>query len=356
MMGERVGLEVSLAVSEAVKLSRAEVIAAYPITPQTHIVEELSQMVADGELDAEYIMVESEHSAMSACCGASAVGARTFTATASQGLALMHEVLFIASGLRLPIVMVVANRALSAPLSIWGDQSDVMSERDSGWIQLFAETGQEALDLTIQAFKITEDKRVLLPAEVNIDGFTLSHVVEPIEMPGQEEVDSFLPPYEPQVILEIWDEFERKFGRRYRPIEHYKTEGAEILINMAGAMSGTARMAVDMMREKGKKVGLARTRLWRPYPFDEIRSAVKGAKAVAVVDRALSFGGQGGPMCSELRSALYPLAEKPVVTSYIAGLGGRDITIENFQTIVEDTEDVLEGGPREEYKMIGVRE
>jgi len=391
-MGERVGLEVSLAVSEAVKLARAEVIAAYPITPQTHIVEELSQIVADGDLDAEYVMVESEHSAMSACCGASAVGARTFTATASQGLALMHEILFIASGLRLPVVMVVANRALSAPLSIWGDQSDVMSERDSGWIQLFAETGQEALDLTIQAFRIAEDRRVLLPAEVNIDGFTLSHVVEPIEIPGQDEVDSFLPPYQPQVILdpekpvtmgpvgfpelyteikkqqneallgsygvilEVWDRFAEAFGRRYRPVEHYRTEDAEILINMAGAMSGTARIAVDAMRENGKKVGLARTRLWRPYPFDEIRSAVAGAKAVAVVDRALSFGGQGGPMCSELRSALYPLSEKPVVTGYIAGLGGRDITVENFQTIVEDTEDVLVNGPREEYKMIGVRE
>ncbi|MCJ7652432.1 MAG: pyruvate ferredoxin oxidoreductase, partial [Actinobacteria bacterium] len=154
----------------------------------------------------------------------------------------------------------------------------------------------------------------------------------------------------------VWDRFAEAFGRRYRPVEHYRTEDAEILINMAGAMSGTARIAVDAMRENGKKVGLARTRLWRPYPFDEIRSAVKGAKAVAVIDRALSFGGQGGPMCSELRSALYPLSEKPVVTGYIAGLGGRDITIENFQTIVEDTEDVLVNGPREEYKMIGVRE
>jgi pyruvate ferredoxin oxidoreductase alpha subunit len=391
-MGKRIGLEVSLAVSEAVKLARAEAIAAYPITPQTHIVEELAQMVADGDLDAEFIMVESEHSAMSACCGTSAVGARTFTATASQGLALMHEMLFIASGLRLPIVMAIANRALSAPLSIWGDQSDVMAERDCGWIQFFAETGQEAFDLTIQAFRVAEDRRVLTPTIVNIDGFTLSHVVEPLEIETQEDVDAFLPPYEPlvrldpdspvtmgpvgfpelyteikkqqneallgayPVILEVWDEFEKKFGRAYHPVEKYRSEDAETLIYMAGATAGTARVAVDGMRDEGKKVGLVRTRLWRPYPFDDIREAVAGSKVVAVVDRALSFGGPGGPMCSELRSALYPLAEKPAVQSYIAGLGGRDIMIENFRQIVEDAERVAGEGPTDEYRMIGVRE
>ena len=197
-MGERIGLEVSLAISEAVKLARVDAVAAYPITPQTHIVEELAQMVADGDLDARYIMVESEHSAMSACCGTAAVGARTFTATASQGLALMHEMLFIASGLRLPIVMAIANRALSAPLSIWGDQSDVMAERDIGWVQMFAETGQEAFDLTLCCFKIAEDPRVLLPTIINIDGFTLSHVVEPLEMESQEDVDAWLPTYVPR--------------------------------------------------------------------------------------------------------------------------------------------------------------
>lgn len=391
-MGKRIGLEVSLAVSEAVKLARAEVVAAYPITPQTHIVEELAQMVADGDLDAEFIMVESEHSAMSACCGSAAVGARTFTATASQGLALMHEILFIASGLRLPMVMVVANRALSAPLSIWGDHSDVMAERDIGWIQVFAETGQEAFDLTVQAFKIAEDPRVLTPMIVNIDGFTLSHVVEPIEIEGQEDVDSFLPPFEAEVrldpdhpttvgpvgfpelyteikkqqneallgsypvILEVWEQFEEKFGRAYHPVEMYRADDAETLIYMAGAMAGTARVAIDGMRDEGKRVGLIRTRLWRPYPFEELRKAVSGAKVVAVIDRALSFGGPGGPFCSELRSALFPLEEKPVVASYIAGLGGRDITIENFREIVEDAERVAREGQTEEYKMIGVRE
>lgn len=391
-MGERIGLEVSLAISEAVKLSRADAVAAYPITPQTHIVEELAQMVADGDLDAEYIPVESEHSAMSACCGTSVVGARTFTATASQGLALMHEMLFIASGLRLPMVMAIANRALSAPLSIWGDQSDVMAERDCGWIQFFAETGQDAFDLTVQAFHVAEDKRVLLPAIVNIDGFTLSHVVEPIEILSQEEVDGFLPTFEPQVILdpdkpvtigpvgfpelyteikkqqneallgsypvilEVWDRFEEMFGRRYRPVESYRAEDAEILIYMAGAMAGTGRVAVDKMRDEGKNVGLIRLRLWRPYPFEDTRSAVAGAKAVAVVDRCLSFGGPGGPIASELRSALYMQKEKPVVAGFIAGLGGRDITIEDFYTIVEDTERIIENGPTDEYRMIGVRE
>jgi pyruvate ferredoxin oxidoreductase alpha subunit len=391
-MGERTGLEVSLAVSEAVKLARAEAVAAYPITPQTHIVEELAQMVADGHLDAEFIMVESEHSAMSACCGTAAVGARTFTATASQGLALMHEMLFIASGLRLPIVMAIANRALSAPLSIWGDQSDVMAERDCGWVQVFAETGQDAFDLTVQLFKICEDKRVLLPGIVNIDGFTLSHVIEPMFLENQEDIDAFLPPYEAQVILdprvpvtigpvgfpeiyteikmqqnqallgsyevvlEVWDDWEKKFGRAYKPVESYRAEDADILINIAGAVSGTARVAIDQMRDEGRNVGMIRPRLWRPYPFDDMRAAVKGVKAVAVVDRALSFGGPGGPIASELRSCLYPLAEKPVVASFIAGLGGRDVTIEDFYTIVAETEKVLESGYTDEYKMIGVRE
>jgi len=391
-MGQRTGIEVSIAVSEAVKLARVDAIAAYPITPQTHIVEELAQMVADGHLDAEFIMVESEHSAMSACCGTSAVGARTFTATASQGLALMHEILFIASGLRLPIVMAIANRALSAPLSIWGDQSDVMAERDCGWIQVFAETGQDAFDLTLQSFAWAEDERVLTPAIVNIDGFTLSHVIEPIFMENQEDIDDWLPPFEPvlqldpahpvtvgpvgfpeiyteikmqqnealkgayDVVLEVWDSFEKKFGRKYRPVEGYMAEDADILIMIAGATYGTARVAVDAMRKEGKKVGIVRPRLWRPYPFEDIRKAVGNAKSVAVVDRALSFGGPGGPICSELRSALYPMEKKPAVVGFIAGLGGRDITVENFRQMVDETEKSLDAGQTEEYRMIGVRE
>ncbi|NMC48582.1 MAG: pyruvate ferredoxin oxidoreductase, partial [Desulfovibrio sp.] len=201
-MGKRIGLEVSLAVAEAVKLAKVDVVSAYPITPQTHIVEELSIYVANGDLDAEFIPVESEHSAMSAALGASAAGARVYTATASQGLALMHEILFIVSGMRMPVVMTVANRALSAPISIWNDHGDIMAERDIGWLQIFAENGQEALDLTLCAFKIAEDKRVLLPMIVNLDGFTLSHVIEPVIIPDHAEVDAFLPPYKPVLKLD----------------------------------------------------------------------------------------------------------------------------------------------------------
>jgi len=253
-MGKRIAKEVSIAVAEAVKQCRVDVIAAYPITPQTHIVEHLSELVANGELDAEYITVESEHSAISACLGSVATGARTFTSTSSQGLALMHEILFIAPALRLPVVMVVANRALSAPISIWNDHGDIMAERDVGWIQTFAENGQEAVDLVYHAFRVAEDRRVMFPAIVNIDGFTLSHMIEPIELPDQEQVDQYLPPFRPRhkldprkplsmgpvgipeiymeakkaqdeafknayrVIVKAWDEFEKIFGRRYRPI------------------------------------------------------------------------------------------------------------------------------------------
>ncbi|MBW2617592.1 MAG: pyruvate ferredoxin oxidoreductase, partial [Deltaproteobacteria bacterium] len=280
-MSQRIGLEVSLACSEAVRLANADVVAAYPITPQTHIVEHLSELVADGRLDAEFVPVESEHSAMSACIGSAAAGARTFTATSAQGLALMHEVLFIASGLRLPMVMVVANRAMSAPISIWNDHSDIMAERDVGWIQYFCENGQEVMDLTLAAFKITEDHRLMLPIMVNLDGFTLSHVIEPIIMPDQAEVDAYLPPFEPvfrfdpanpltlgpvgvpeiyaearmqleealasslPVIEEHWAGFAEKFGRTYKPIETYKMDGADTALLTMGSISETAMTAVD---------------------------------------------------------------------------------------------------------------
>ncbi|MBA4358876.1 MAG: pyruvate ferredoxin oxidoreductase, partial [Desulfovibrio sp.] len=202
-MAQRVGLEVSLACAEAVKLANVDVIAAYPITPQTHIVEHLAELVADGHLDAEFVPVESEHSAMSACVGSSAAGARTFTSSSAQGLALMHEILFIASAMRLPIVMAVANRSLSGPLSIWNDHSDIMAERDIGWVQTFAENGQEVLDLMLHAFKVGEDPRVILPVIVNMDGFLLTHVIEPMEMPDQAEADAYLPPFAPQQRLDI---------------------------------------------------------------------------------------------------------------------------------------------------------
>ncbi len=357
-MTTRVGIEVSIALADAVKLANADVIAAYPITPQTHIVEHLAELVANGELDAEYIPVESEHSAMSACLGSAAVGARTFTATAGQGLELMHEVLYIASSMRLPVVMAVANRALSSPLSVWGDHSDMMAVRDTGWIQLVVENGQEAVDNIICAFRIAEDRRVLLPVMVHLDGFYLTHVIEPMIFPEQSDVDRFLPPNQyplplnpekpvamgdfappviyteakwaqemnlrasKEVILECWDEFGKIFGRYYSPVEKYQSDGAKVLLLTMGCFSETAMVAIDKMRAEGNDVGLIRLRLWRPFPFEELRQAVKDADVLIVLDRAISFGGPGGAVGSEIKSALYNQDKKPKVVSFVGGLGG----------------------------------
>jgi pyruvate ferredoxin oxidoreductase alpha subunit len=391
-MAKKVGMEVSVAIGEAVKLANADVVAAYPITPQTHIVEHLAELVADGELDAAYIPVESEHSAMSACLGSAAAGARTFTATAGQGLELMHEVLYVASSMRLPVVMAVANRALSSPLSVWGDHSDVMAVRDTGWIQLFAENGQEVVDNVFCAFKIAEDKKVLLPVMVHLDGFHLSHVIEPITFPEPSTVDKFLPtnnypfalhPDKPvtmgdfgppiiypeakwaqevnlraskEIILRTWQEFGQAFGRHYSPVESYKTEGAEVLLLTMGSFSETAMTVIDKLRDEGRKVGLIRLRLWRPFPFEEFRQSVKGAETVIVVDRALSFGGPGGPVCSEVRSALYGQAKKPKVVSFVAGLGGRDITPAGFETIIDKGIEIAQKGSPNEFEIFGVRD
>jgi len=374
-MGKRIGIEVSLAVSEAAKLANVDVISAYPITPQTHIVEHLSELVADGHLDAEFIPVESEHSAMSACIGAAAAGARTFTSTCAQGLALMLEICYIAAALRLPIVMAMANRSLSGPISIWNDHGDLMMARDSGWIQIVAENGQEAFDLTIQAFRIAEDHRVLLPVIVNLDGFTLSHVIEPIEILSQEEVDKYLPPYKPKmwldlknpitmgavgipdvyteakkaqdealkgakpVVIEAWKEFAKLFGRKYQPVETYKTEGADTVLVTMGSTSETAMTAVDAMRAAGRKVGIVRIRLYRPFPKEEFLAAIKGAKQLAVMDRALAMSGmETGPLATEIKSVLYDQAQKPYVWNFIAGLAGRDITVENFTEMADGVE------------------
>ncbi len=389
--GMRVGLEGSFAVAEAVKLARAEAIAAYPITPQTHIVERLAQFVADGDLDAAYIPVESEHSAMSACLGASAVGARTFTATAGQGLELMHEVLYVASSMRLPIVMVVANRALSAPLSVWGDHSDVMAVRDCGWIQLFAENVQQAFDLVLCAFRIGEDPSVLFPVMVHIDGFHLSHVIEPLYLLDQETVDRFLPPYRhpyplspdtpvtmgdfgppfiyteakraqdfafrssKKVVKEVLEQFGGISGRNYKPVEEYRAEEAEVLLLCLGSFSETAMMAVDRMREDGENVGLVRLRLWRPFPIEEVCGAVAGAKVLIVLDRCISPGGLP-PVFSEIRAALYSLEVRPKVLSFVGGLGGRDITAEGFIGLVHRGVEKAGQNRLDEIEMIGVRE
>ncbi|MEW5913201.1 MAG: pyruvate ferredoxin oxidoreductase [Thermodesulfobacteriota bacterium] len=391
-MGRRVGLEVSLACAEAVKLCNADVIAAYPITPQTHIVEHLSELVADGHLDAEFVPVESEHSAMSACVGSAAAGARTFTSTSSQGLALMHEILFIASSLRLPIVMAVANRSLSAPISIWNDHSDIMAERDIGWIQTFAENGQEVLDLTIHAFKVAEDSRVNLPVAVNLDGFILTHVIEPMEMPEQVEVDAYLPAYKPSqwlnpakpislgmvgmpevyteakkanlealegsypVIKEHWQGFAKAFGRSYQPIETYRSDDADTLFVTMGSLGETCMSAVDQMREDGRSVGQVRIRLWRPFPVDDFLAAIKGAKNLIVIDRALSPGVPAGPVATELRALLYAKGVKPFVANYVAGLGGRDVTRTDFAAMLEETERAAASGQAITCQMVGVKE
>ncbi|MFC1860514.1 transketolase C-terminal domain-containing protein [Chloroflexota bacterium] len=391
-MAKRVGMEVSIAVGETVKLANADVVAAYPITPQTHIVEHLAELVANGELDAEYIPVESEHSAMSACLGSSAAGARTFTATAGQGLELMHEVLYVTSSMRLPVVMTVVNRALSAPLNVWGDHSDVMSVRDTGWIQIFVENGQEVVDNVLCAFRVAEDHRVLLPVMVHIDGFHLSHMIEPILLPEQAEVEKFLPknnyplPLDPakpvsmgdfgppviyseakwaqevnlraskEAIIQCWQDFGRSFKRHYSPIEGYHSEDADVLLLTMGSFSETASMAIDRLRKEGKNVGQIKLRLWRPFPFDEIRQAVKNAKVLIILDRALSFGGPGGPVCSEIRSALYDEEEKPKVVSFVGGLGGRDITVGEFEEMINKGIEISQKGSEKEFEIFGVRE
>ena len=391
-MAERVGIEVSVAVGDVVKMADADVIAAYPITPQTHIVEHLASLVADGDLDAAFVPVESEHSAMSACLGSAAVGARTFTATAGQGLELMHEVLYVASSMRLPIVMTVANRALSAPLSVWGDHSDVMAVRDTGWIQIFVENGQETIDNVICAFRIAEDRRVLLPIMVHLDGFHLTHMIEPMIMPEQSEVARFLPPNQfplpldpnrpvamgdfgppiiyteakwaqevnlrasKKVILECWQEFGKTFQRHYSPVESYRSEGAKTLLLTMGSFSETATVAVDKMREEGKEVGLIKLRLWRPFPFEELRQAVREADVLIVLDRAISFGGPGGPVCSEVKAALYGEEKKPKVVSFVGGLGGRDISVAGFESMVSKGIEIAEKGSENEFEIFGVRE
>lgn len=390
-MAKRVGMEVAIAVAEAVGQCNIDMAAVYPITPQSHIGEHLSDLVADGRIDAEFITVESEHSAISAVIGASGTGARVYTATSSQGLMLMHEILPIASAMRLPIVMGIANRAVSGPLNILNDHSDTMPQRDSGWISIFVENGQEAIDMTIQSFKIAEHKDVNLPICVNIDGFQLTHMVESVEFPDQEMVNKFLPPREPfatlhpskpltmgafamadyfteimkaknealknskKVILAVWEEWARMFGRTYKPVETYKTDGAETLVLTMGSMGETAEMAIDELRAEGLSVGLVKLRLWRPFPFAEIRDVLKNAKKVLVTDRAVSFGGPGGPVFSEIKSALYNERVRPAIYNYIIGLGGRDVPVTDFVSMIKKV--VQDAGENADtYEFLGVRE
>ena len=390
-MARRVGAEGSFAVAEAVRLADVDVVAAYPITPQTHIVERLSEMVASGELDANYIYVESEHSAISACLGAAAVGARTFTSTAGQGLELMHEVLYLTSSMRLPVVMAVSNRALSGPLNVWGDHSDAMAVRDTGWIQYFAENAQEAHDLTLCAFRIGEDPQVLFPVMVHMDGFHVSHVVEPYLMFEEEELGDFLPaprypyPLDPNrpvtmgafappavyaecrkaqntaihgaygTIVKVWEEFGRRFGRQYKPVESYRVEDAETILVILGSFNQMAAVAVDKLRAAGRKVGLVRIRLWRPFPLEAFREAVKAAKNIIVFERAMTYGGATGQVCAEVKSALYGTVHQPRVMNFIGGLGGRDMSPRQFEAMFERAREIAEKNLEIGYETIGVR-
>jgi pyruvate ferredoxin oxidoreductase alpha subunit len=360
--------EGSLAVAEAVRLCRPQVIAAYPITPQTHIVEALADMVANGKLDADYITVESEFSALSACLGASAAGSRTYSATTSQGLALMFEVCFNVAGMRLPIIMTIANRALGAPLSIWNDQQDSISLRDSGWIQFYAEDNQEATDLHYIAYRVAEDPVVVLPAFVCFDGFILSHTYEPVEQLNQEDVDKYLPAFAPKerldaadpisfgmyatpeyyhefryahdkalkdsssVIKKAGEEFKKLFGRDYSAmVEGYLLDDAETVIVAMGSICGTTKDAIDEMRAAGKKVGLLKVRVFRPFPTEELAKALAGAKRIAVLDKNISLGSKGA-LALEIKDALY--GSRVPVYDYIIGLGGRDVRKRDIKEIV----------------------
>ncbi|MDK2973848.1 MAG: pyruvate ferredoxin oxidoreductase alpha subunit [Methanofollis sp.] len=360
-------LEGSHAVAEAVRLCRPQVVSAYPITPQTHIVEALASMVADCRLDAEYICVESEFSALSSCLGASAAGSRVYSATTSQGLALMFEVCFNVAGMRQPIVMTIANRALGAPLNIWNDQQDSISLRDAGWMQCYAEDNQEATDLHFITYRVAEDHNVLLPAMVCFDGYTLTHTYEPVDLPTQEEIDAFLPPFKPyntldakkpmslgmyatpdyymefryeideamkrakQAFAHAGREFAGQFGRDYSGlVEGYRLEDADTAFVAMGSLCGTVKDAIDEMRADGMKVGLLKIRTFRPFPSAEIRKALSGVSRVAVLDKNVSLG-QKGAVALEVKDAVYGSGID--VFDYIIALGGRDVRKSDIRTI-----------------------
>lgn len=375
--------------AEAMRQIAPDVVAAYPITPQTELMHRFADYVADGAVPTELILVESEHSAMSACVGASAAGARVMTATSSQGMALMWEILYIAAALRLPIVMPLVNRALSAPINIHCDHSDSMGARDTGWIQLYCENCQEVYDNVIQAMRIAEDKEVLLPVMVCYDGFILSHTVERVELLEDHEVKEFIGPYVPDrplldlehpvtygpldlqdyyfehkrqqaeamrntmpVILKVAGDYETLSGRKYEVFEQYFTQDAEHIMVCLGSAAGTAKAAVDDLREAGEKVGLLKLRVFRPFPAEELIAALGGAKGIAVMDRADGVNAIGGPVFSEIRAALYGHCSAPI-GNYIYGLGGRDIDIDMMKSVFQD---MKSGKYAEQAYYIGVRE
>ena len=371
-------IEGSMAVSQAVKVCRPHVISAYPITPQTHIVENLSQMVADGELKSEFINVESEFGAASVILGASVTGARAYSTTTAQGLLLMAEVLFNIAGLRLPVSITCCNRSVSAPINIWNDHQDAMTVRDSGWIQLYAEDCQEVHDMQLQAYKIGENPEISLPVMVNMDGFILTHAFEPVELMDQKMADEFLPPYKPEIYLttknpvtfgiladpgyymetryrlqqaieaaipvieEVATEFKAKFGRYAGGlVDKYRLDGAKVAMVGMGSVVGTMREAVDEMRERGQDVGLLKVRAFRPFPKEVIYDALKDVDTIVVMEKAISLG-LGGILLNELRSVFYGKKKQPRICGFIIGLGGRDVP----------TKSIIEAVKRAETEMI----
>jgi len=369
------------AAAYAAKHARVEVVAAYPITPQTSIIEKIAEFIANGEAEIQYVPVESEHSAMAACIGASAAGARAFTATSAQGLALMHEMLHWASGARLPIVMVDVNRAMAPPWSVWDDQTDSLAQRDTGWMQFYAENNQEVYDGVLMAFKVAEHRKVNLPVMVIESAFILSHTYDIVDMPPQEEIDGFLPPREPlytltdfdnptavgalatpadyyefrykiamameeakKVIREVGKEFGERFGRDYsQMIELYRTDDADFVFMGMGSLMGTVKEAVDVLRKEGYKVGAAKVRWFRPFPREELYELAKNVEGIAVLDRNFSFG-QEGILFNEAKGVLYNTDAKPIMKNYIVGLGGRDLTVSDIRAIARNMKEIIERG------------
>jgi len=362
-------VEGSMAIAKAVQMCKPGVVSAYPITPQTHIVEELATMVANGRLNAQFINVESEHSAASAVLGASATGVRTFTATSSQGLLYMAEVIFNIAGLRLPVIMACANRAISAPINIWNDHQDSITVRDAGWIQLYAESNQEAADLILQAYRIGEDHNVMLPVMVCVDGYTLTHALEVVDFPTQEEVDQFVPAFKPifkldpndpitmgvlaepscymetryaihrtmldalEIIATVAGEFKKKFGRDSGGLlKGYRLEDADSAIVAMGSQVGAVCEVVDELRDAGQRVGAVKLITHRPFPYAAIYNALKDLKEVAILEKAISLGAEG-PLFSDVKAAFYGKDKAPKLSGFVIGLGGRDVTKDSIRKV-----------------------
>lgn len=393
-MGKKTRLSGNEAIAYAMKQINPDVMGAFPITPSTEIPQYFASYVANGEIYTEFVAVESEHSAMSTCYAAQAAGGRAVTATSSAGMALMWEMLYVTSSARLPVTMALVNRALTGPININNDHSDSMGARDSGWIQLYSETNQEAYDNYIQAIPIGENGKVRLPVMVCQDGFITSHAVENIELLDDEEVKKFVGEYKPEnyllkkenplavgpydisnyymehkkqqaeamknakaVILSIAKKFEQLTGRKYGFFESYQMEDAETALVIIGSSAGTAKEAVRRLRQAGKKVGLIKLRVFRPFPAEELAAEMSGVKAVAVMDKAEGFSACGGPLFAEVRSALYDVKNRPFAINYVYGLGGRDICVEHFEMIYDNLFEIAKtGNPGEVYRHIGQRE